>query len=159
MTKRQEKIIELINKYNISTQTELTARLYEAGFRTTQSTISRDIRRLQLTKSVDKYGKSKYVVPDTVSYDEKSKIIKKKYTNVLKEGITLMNVAENLIVIRTLPGMAMAVAAAVDSLGIQDILGCIAGDDTIFCATSSDESAENAADIITQIMEKGRVTR
>ena len=126
---RQNKILELIDEYDIDTQEELGKRLHESGFRVTQATISRDIKELQLKKQADKNGKSKYicVTPGSASFGE-------RYARVLQDGMVSIDQADNLVVIKTVSGMAMAVAAAIDALEIEEIVGSIAGDDTIMCA-------------------------
>lgn len=126
---RRAKIIELIEKYQIETQEELAEKLEEAGFTVTQATISRDIRELKLTKvSVDG-------VHQRYTYLNKKEMdLSYKYVRVLQDGFLSMNPAENLLVIKTLSGMAMAVAAALDNLEVPGIVGSIAGDDTVLCA-------------------------
>lgn len=130
--KRQSKIKEIIESKNIETQDELLAELTSAGFSTTQATISRDIRELKLTKISDGNGKQKYTIIQNTDTD-----VMKKYHQVLSAGVLTMDYAENMIVIRTVSGMAMAVAAALDNMNIQGFMGCIAGDDTIFCVARS----------------------
>lgn len=127
--KRQNKIREIIENNDIETQDELLARLEAAGFKTTQATISRDIREMKLTKIAGDYGKQKYTVLQSADTD-----VLVKYHQVLNAGILNIDYAENLIVIHTVSGMAMAVAAALDNMKIPGVMGCIAGDDTIFCA-------------------------
>jgi len=131
---RQSKIIELISKYDIETQEELAERLMEAGFNVTQATVSRDIRELKLTKVAVDGGKQKYILLQKTEPD-----ISEKYTRVLREGFVSMDMAQNILVIKTISGMAMAVAAALDALQISSIVGCIAGDDTIMCAVRTVE--------------------
>ena len=126
---RHAKIVELINQYDIDTQEELARRLKEAGFRVTQATVSRDIRELRLTKIAVDGGKQKYVVMNTQSSE-----LDEKYLRILRDGFVSMDMAQNILVIRTVSGMAMAVAAAMDALNWKEIAGCIAGDDTIMCA-------------------------
>ena len=121
-------IVELIEKEVIETQEELADRLKSAGFDVTQATVSRDIRDLKLTKVTLDDGKQKYVL-----IKEKNNAAK-KYIRVLQEGFVSMDMAQNILVIKTMPGLAMAVAAALDELNIEGMLGCIAGDDTIMCA-------------------------
>lgn len=134
--RRQSKIIELINKYNIETQEELADLLTEAGYNVTQATISRDIRELKLTKVAVDNGKQKYIVLQ----NQEAKL-SEKYVRVLRDGFVSMDMAQNLLVVKTVSGMAMAVAAAIDALHINGIVGCIAGDDTIMCAIrSTDET-------------------
>lgn len=131
---RQSKIIELINKYDIETQEELADRLMKDGYNVTQATVSRDIRELKLTKVAVDGGKQKYIVLQKTESG-----MSEKYTRVLKDGFVSMDRAQNIMVIKTVPGMAMAVAAALDALQISSIVGCIAGDDTVMCAIRTSE--------------------
>lgn len=144
---RHEKIKELIHQYDIDTQEELAARLNEAGFKVTQATVSRDIRALNMTKVAGKDGKSRYAIlhsePNTLG---------EKYTRVLKDALISMDVGQNIIVIKTVPGMAMGVGAALDALKWPEILGCIAGDDTIMCAARTSEQAKEAVDKLRSIV-------
>ena len=122
---RHSKIIELINQYDIETQDELADLLNKCGYNVTQATVSRDIRQLKLIKqSVD--GKQKYVVLQGNLYE-----MNDKYIRILKDGFVSMAMAQNILVIKTVSGMAMAVAAALDAMEWNEIVGCIAGDDTI----------------------------
>lgn len=132
--KRQSKIKEIIEKKEIETQDELLFELQKAGFSTTQATISRDIREMKLTKVSTGGGKQKYTMLQNTDTN-----VTKKYHQVLSAGILSMDYAENMIVIRTVSGMAMAVAAALDNMDIQGFMGCIAGDDTIFAVARSRE--------------------
>lgn len=131
---RQNKIIELINQYEIETQEELGNRLYNAGFQVTQATISRDIRELCLTKVPARSGKQKYAILTAAENG-----LSERFARVLQDGMISMDKADNLLVIKTVSGMAMAVAAAIDSIGIEEIVGSIAGDDTVMCAVRSAE--------------------
>lgn len=132
---RHGKIIELIGHYAIETQEELADKLNEAGFRVTQATVSRDIRELKLTK-MTVGGKQRYVV-----VQEHSRQMGEKYIGILREGFLSVDLAQNILVIKTVAGMAMAVGAALDALHWQEIVGCIAGDDTVFCAVRTVEDA------------------
>lgn len=131
---RQSKIIELINKYDIETQEELADLLTQAGYNVTQATISRDIRELKLTKVAVDDGKQKYIVLNNTETG-----MSDKYVRVLREGFLSMDMAQNIIIIKTVSGMAMAVAAALDALHISGIMGCIAGDDTLMCVIKTTE--------------------
>ena len=142
-TKRQRKIIELITNYDIETQEELAAKLVENGFNVTQATISRDIRELNLTKIATKGGKQKYVVQSSSDIVSNS-----KYMRVLNDGIITMDTAGNILVVKTVSGMAMAVAAALDAMQIKEILGCIAGDDTIMCVVKHAEETDRVKEHI-----------
>lgn len=127
--KRHSKIKELISGRDVETQEELADLLNAEGFRVTQATVSRDIRELKLTKIVGTDGKQKYAVLES---DQSN--LTEKYNRVLRDGLLSMDMAQNILVIKTVSGMAMAVAAALDSLKWDEIVGCIAGDDTIMCA-------------------------
>ena len=142
-TKRQRKIIELITNYDIETQEELAAKLVENGFNVTQATISRDIRELNLTKIAKKGGKQKYEVQSGSDIVSNS-----KYMRVLNDGIITMDTAGNILVVKTVSGMAMAVAAALDAMQIKEILGCIAGDDTIMCVVKHAEETDRVKEHI-----------
>ncbi len=133
---RHDKILELITKEQIETQEDLARRLQAEGFQVTQATVSRDIRQLKLTKTAGKNGRSHYVF-----HREKDQELGSKYSQVLHNGFVSMDTAQNLLVIHTVSGMAMAVAAALDEMQISDIIGCIAGDNTVMCATKSEEIA------------------
>lgn len=141
---RHAKIIDLINRYDIETQEELAQYLKQEGFRVTQATISRDIRELKLTKISVGGGKQKYAVMQAGSIG-----MNEKYLRVLQDGYIAMDKAGNLIVIKTVSGMAMAVAAALDALNWPEVAGCIAGDDAIFCAVHTQEE-------VPAVMEKVR---
>lgn len=131
---RHAKIVELIRKYDIETQEELAEYLNEAGFKVTQATVSRDIRDLKLTKVPSENGKQKYAV---LRHDGRE--MSEKYIRVLRDGYASMDMAQNILVIKTVPGMAMAVAAAIDAMQWHEIAGSIAGDDTVMCAVRSKE--------------------
>ena len=131
-TDRHKKILELIDRYEIGTQEELAKILNDEGYNVTQATVSRDIRELNLSKvSVD--GKrTRYA---TLTKDKP--VASDKFLTVLKEGFVSMDMAQNILVIKTVSGMAMAVAAALDAMQWNEVVGCIAGDDTIMCAVRS----------------------
>lgn len=144
---RRNKIIEIITKYDIDTQEELAKKLNEIGFNVTQATISRDIKTLQLEKISNAKGGSKYALPQN-QYE-----YKKKFLRIFKDGYSNILQAGNIVVIKTVSGMAMAVAAALDDLEIPEIVGSIAGDDTIMCATKSDEDAKITIEKITNLLQ------
>ena len=131
-SKRHAKILEIISKYNIETQEELSDHLEQAGFHVTQATVSRDIRELKLTKVADQKGRQKYSALTENQVD-----MSEKYIHVFQAGFVSMDMAQNILVIRTVSGMAMAVAAAIDNLEVAGVVGCIAGDDTVMCAIHS----------------------
>ena len=129
---RHRKIIELVNERVIETQEELAEQLKQSGYNVTQATVSRDIRELKLTKITDNSGKQRYGVVQNKSTD-----MNEKYIRILKDGFMSMDMAMNILVIKTVSGMAMAVAAALDAMQWSEIVGSIAGDDTIMCAVRS----------------------
>lgn len=136
---RHEKIIELITAQDVETQEQLAELLRTAGYEVTQATVSRDIRELKLTKVQAGGGKQKYRIMD---HDDEH--LQDKYIQVLRSGYVSMDRAQNILVLRTVSGMAMAVAAALDALHLPEMLGCIAGDDTIFAAIRTEEDAQLA---------------
>lgn len=144
---RHAKIIELINGLEIETQEELANCLKDAGFDVTQSTVSRDIRELNLTKVTSESGRQKY----SVVKSEKDRL-NEKYIRILSEGFMTMDMAQNILVIKTVSGMAMAVALALDGIGWNEIVGCIAGDDTVMCAVRTVEKTSEVMDKIRKVL-------
>ena len=147
---RHAKIIELINKYHIETQEELAEYLNQEGFKVTQATVSRDIRDLKLTKIPSENGKQRYALHQ--SHHENG--MSEKYIRVLREGYLSMDMAQNILVIKTVSGMAMAVAAALDALKFSEVVGCIAGDDTIMGAVRTVEDTQILMDKIHLMIER-----
>lgn len=144
---RQSKIIELINKYDIETQEELADRLMKDGYNVTQATVSRDIRELKLTKVAVDGGRQKYIVLQKTEPG-----MSEKYTRVLRDGFVSMDRAQNIMVVKTVPGMAMAVAAALDALQMNSIVGCIAGDDTVMCAVRTAEETISVMEKLNKLL-------
>lgn len=134
--KRHSKIIEIIKENDIETQDEIAQKLREAGFNVTQATISRDIRELKLTKMSMENGRQKYIVMASDDFEISEKLIR-----IFRDGVASIDYAQNIIVIKTLNGMAMAVAAVLDAMNNHEIIGSIAGDDTIFCVVKSEQKA------------------
>ena len=128
-TGRQSKIIEIIQKNEVETQEELSEFLVREGYSVTQATVSRDIRELKLTKIHMNNGRQKYAILNDATDD-----MSQNYARVLRDGFVSMDMAQNILVIKTVSGMANAVCAALDSMQLQEIVGSIAGDDTIMCA-------------------------
>ena len=128
-------------------QEELADYLNKAGYQVTQATVSRDIRELRLSKVQAENGKQRYVVV------QNSRSFSDKYIRVLKDGFVSMDMAQNILVIKTGTGMAMAVAAALDAIHFHEIVGCIAGDDTIMCAARSVDDTILVMDKIRKLME------
>lgn len=145
---RHEKIVELIEAYNVETQDELAEKLKTAGFKVTQATVSRDIRELKLSKIPTGDGRQKYVV-----FRQDDSHLGDKYIRVLKDGFVSMDRAQNILVIKTVSGMAMAVAAAIDAMKHREIVGSIAGDDTIMMAIRTNEDTISVMDKIRRMIE------
>lgn len=135
---RQEKIIALITRYEIETQEELIGMLRKEGFQVTQATVSRDIRELKLTKVLTGRGSYRYTVP---AKNENGTAI--KFNRALAGSIIGVDYAINNIVIKTYPGLATAVATVLDSIDSSDILGCVAGDDTIIMIVRTEAAAKD----------------
>ena len=144
---RHEKIFELIENYDIDTQEKLAEMLRAEGYDVTQATVSRDIRQLKLTKVSTAEGSQKYVVSA-----QDVDVLKEKYINVLRAGFVSMDNAQNILVMKTVSGMAMAVAAAIDALKFKEVLGCIAGDDTIMAAVRTTEDTIVVMDRIREML-------
>ena len=137
----------------VETQEELAEHLRKEGYRVTQATVSRDIRALELTKVSAGIGRQRYVYPAANALKQEMAEAGQRYTRVLREGFISMDMAQNLVVIRTVSGMAMAVAAALDAMKLSEVLGCIAGDDTIMVASRSNQEAETLILKIQKILE------
>ena len=144
---RQEKILEIINKYEVETQDDLISRLNAEGFNVTQATISRDIRQMKLTKVLTGRGTYRYVRGGHKIADSSV-----RFNNALADSIQRVDYANNIIVLKTLPGLAAAVATGIDSIHMVEILGCIAGDDTIMVVARDAECAAEIADKLKHII-------
>ena len=144
---RHDKIIEIIARNVVETQEQLAALLKDAGYDVTQATVSRDIRQMKLTKQVTEDGKSKYVYTTA-----DSDVMQDKYVSVLKAGFVSMDLAQNILVMKTVSGMAMALAAALDALNFPQVVGCIAGDDTIMISIKNNEEAVEIMEEIQNLM-------
>ena len=135
-TKRQTKMLELIKKHDIETQEELSDYLQKEGYQVTQATVSRDIREMKLTKIATEKGRQKYAV---ITGNDTE--VTERLTRVFKEAVLKMDYAQNMIVVKTLDGMGMGVAVALDNMQNSEILGTIAGDDTVFCVVRTHNQA------------------
>lgn len=136
-TQRHAQIIDLIKNNDIETQEDLTARLRDAGFDTTQATVSRDIKELKLVKVPDDNGRYKYAL----KLPESEIRVSAKFKTILEETVLRVDVSTSIVVIKTFPGMAQAAASAIDNMKWEEIVGTIAGDDTIFVALRTTEDA------------------
>ena len=144
---RQSKILSLIQKSEIETQEDLAEAQINEGFNITQATVSRDIRELKLTKVATKAGGQKYVALSNVEQQVSEKVIR-----VFKDAFVSIDYAGNTIVIRTLVGMGNAVAAAVDAFNMEEIIGTLAGDDTIFCVVKHEDHIKAVIDQFKEIL-------
>ena len=144
---RHNKILQIIAEHNIETQDDLISKLCDSGFDVTQATVSRDIKQLQLVKIATDDGKYKYALPRKDDATSSA-----KFKNILYETAISAQNAENIVVIKTYPGMANAAAAAVDALAGEMIIGCIAGDDTIFIVVHTNEDAVDFADYVKDVI-------
>ena len=148
-TKRQTKLLELIQKHDIETQEELSAYLTRDGYQVTQATVSRDIRELKLTKIAMDNGRQRYAVLSDADTGMAERLVR-----VLREGFVSMDYAGNILVIKTVSGMASAVGAAVDAIKLSEIIGSIAGDDTLMCVIRTEEDAVNIMNKLRKLVEK-----
>ena len=146
--RRQEKILELISRYEIETQEEMISRLLDEGYNVTQATISRDMRELKLTKVLTAKGSYKYAA-DSARHSASNTL---KINTAIADAITKVDYALNNIVIKTFPGLAQAVGSGVDSLKLDTILGCVAGDDTVIVVTADEASARELSEKIRELM-------
>ncbi len=147
-TKRQTKILELIQKNEIETQEELSEYLVKEGYQVTQATVSRDIRELKLTKVAMHNGKQKYA-----SLIESNGDMTERYIRVFRDGFVSMDMAMNILVIRTVGGMASAVCAALDAMQMKEIVGTLAGEDTVMCAIRTVEDTTEVMKRLRKIVE------
>ncbi|NLX64518.1 MAG: arginine repressor [Clostridiaceae bacterium] len=144
---RHAKILEIIENHEIETQDELAEKLREAGMDVTQATISRDIKELRLVKVLTPNGRYRYSAMNSDSSNMNDRLLV-----IIKEAFVSCDYANNILVIKTLPGMAQAVAATIDSLGWNDIVGTIAGDDTMLVICRAEKIAEDLMDKFTRMV-------
>ena len=146
--KRQAAIVDLISRNEIKTQEELSDQLRLMGFSATQATISRDIRELQLVKTASTGGGYKYSTPDQNS----SALHLPRLKNIFRECVVKVDRAQNLVVLKTLVGMANAAAAAIDAMKIDDIVGTLAGDDNILIILRNNDDAEKFCTLVADLL-------
>ncbi len=147
-SKRQEKILELINEFEIETQEELIFYLNKFGFEATQATISRDIRELKLTKIIGSTGNYRYATSESAPAKKNTP----KFNGVLVDSILKVSYANNIIVLKTFPGLANAIGSGIDALHASEILGCVAGDDTVIIVLSSEDAAKDISEKLRHMM-------
>ena len=148
-SKRQDRIASLITEHVIETQDELIAKLVAEGYSVTQATISRDIRELKISKMLGEGGKYHYVLPATASA-----AVSKDLRLTYMASVTHITCGGNIVVVKTHPGLAQAVAAGLDAMQLPEILGCVAGDDTIFVAAQDAETAKYLVERFSAQMKK-----
>ncbi len=136
-SQRQAKIMEIISNQNVETQEQLLSELQNAGFRSTQATISRDIKELRIVKELTSFGTYRY----SAATNEVGSTFSNKLNTIFRECITGFDYSQNIIVIRTMPGLASAAASALDAMNMSVVLGTIAGDDTVFIVMRDNNSA------------------
>ena len=136
--RRQQAILDIISRQDIETQEQLLLALKEQGFHCTQATISRDIKELQLVKALNPSGTYCYVVSDQKGKGEHDERLR----NIFREGVISVAAAQNLVVVKTMPGLANAAAAALDRMNIEHMVGTLAGDDTALLIMGTSQSAE-----------------
>ncbi|MBQ9112133.1 MAG: arginine repressor [Clostridia bacterium] len=144
---RQARILEIVSRFEVQTQEEITELLQSEGFKVTQATVSRDLKDLKLTKNMTSTGLYRYSV--SRGHDHMGMV---KLNNAMLESIISVNYSMNNVVIKTFPGLAQAVASSVDALNIDSILGCVAGDDTIIVVTLDEESSAEISEKIKELM-------
>jgi len=136
-SQRQAKIMEIISTRNVETQEQLLAALQEAGFRATQATISRDIKDLRIVKELTSLGTYRY----TASANELSGTFSSRLNTIFRESVVSFDYAQNIIVVRTLPGLASAAASAMDAMNMSAVVGTLAGDDTVMIVMRDSNAA------------------
>ena len=146
-SQRQERILELIAKYEIETQEDMMSRLQSEGFKVTQATVSRDLKELKLTKTLTARGTYRYTANML-----RQRAGGAKLNSAMVDSIIQVEYSLNNVVIKTYPGLAQAVASGVDALNMHSILGCVAGDDTIIIVTRDEESSKEISQTLTQLM-------
>ena len=136
-SQRQAKILEIISGRNVETQEQLLEALQKEGFRGTQATISRDIKELRIVKELSSLGTYRY----TVSTNEVSGAFSARLNTIFKECVVGLDFAQNIIIVRTLPGLASAAASAIDSMNLSAVVGSLAGDDTVMIVMRDNNAA------------------
>ena len=147
-SQRQAKIMEIISTQNVETQEQLLAALQQAGFRGTQATISRDIKELRIVKELSNLGTYRYTAPSS----EMDGTFSTRLNTIFRECVVSFDYAQNIIVIRTLPGLASAAGSTLDSMNISSVVGTLAGDDTVMVVMRDNNSAAALCGEIKQLL-------
>lgn len=148
---RQAEILHIIQENDIETQDQLLEELEARGLKSTQATISRDIKELHLIKELTAQGAYRYAVSERKT----SLNIANRLHTIFKESVTTFEAAQNIVVIKTMPGLASAACSALDGMKLTDMVGSLAGDDTALLIMRSSETAENLCEEIKRMLEKG----
>ena len=146
-SERQNRILELVSKYEIETQEDMIDRLRAEGYMVTQATVSRDLKELKLTKALTARGTYRYCISQSRSHTGNMRI-----NNAMSDSILHVDYSMNNVVIKTYPGLAQAVASAIDAMNMHSILGCVAGDDTIIIVSRNEESSAQISEKIRELM-------
>ena len=147
--KRQQEILRIIEEQDVDTQDQLLEELRARGVQSTQATISRDIKELHLVKELTGYGTYRYAV----SEKKASLDVSGRLRTIFKEGVTSFDAAQNLVVVKTMPGLGSAAGAALDDMEIDGFVGSLAGDDTVLLIMRTNEDAETFLDEIRSMLE------
>ena len=134
---RQSEILRIIAERDIETQNQLLEALAACGIKSTQATLSRDIKDMRLVKELGPNGTYRYAAPHSVADDTEERL-----TKIFRESIVSYDVAQNLFIIRTLPGLANGACSAIDAMHVEGLVGTLAGDDTAFLAMRDQEAAQ-----------------
>ena len=146
---RQKKILELITEKSIETQEQLLKELHDCGYKSTQATVSRDIKELRIIKTLDGLGGYRYSVPrknEGEKFDARFRVI-------FRECVTSMDYAQNLVVVKTMPGLGAAAGANIDALHMPTVVGTLSGDDTTLVIMRDSESAMDFGEEIRKMIE------
>ena len=144
---RQNRILELVSRYEIETQEDMIDRLRSEGYMVTQATVSRDLKELKLTKTLSANGNYRYCVSHARTHTGNVRL-----NNAMADSILHVDYSLNNVVIKTYPGLAAAVASSIDAMNMHSILGCVAGDDTIIIVTRDTESSAELSGKMREIM-------
>ncbi len=146
-SERQNRILELVSRYEIETQEEMMERLRSEGYMVTQATVSRDLKELKLTKALTARGTYRYSISQSRNHTGNVRI-----NNAMADSILHVNYSMNNVVIKTYPGLAQAVASSIDAMNMHSILGCVAGDDTIIIVSEDEASSAQISAKIRELM-------
>ena len=146
---RQKKIIELISEKSIETQEQLLQELHNCGYHSTQATVSRDIKELRIVKTLDGLGSYRY----SLSHKNENEMFDNRFRVIFRECVTSLNYAQNLVVIKTMPGLGAAAGANIDALRMPSVVGTLSGDDTTLVIMRDTESAMDLCEEIQKMFE------